>query len=73
MGEPLTLNDDMVLPLEVLNIINNAVAEIQKELSKSDKAEYHLDEVKMVYIYGGFDLTFRFRHNKFRLSLEPRL
>jgi hypothetical protein len=59
--------------LEVLNIINASVAEIQKELSKSDKTDYHLDEVKMVYIYGGFDLTFRFRHNQFGLAKETRL
>jgi hypothetical protein len=73
MGNDLTLKDNLVLPAEVLEIVNKAVADIQKELTKADRVEYHLDGVKMSYIYGGFDLTFRIRHDKFGVANEVLL
>jgi hypothetical protein len=67
------MKDDLILPVKVLEIVNKAVADIQQELASSDKVEYHLDGVKMSYIHGGFDLTFRIRHNEFGVATEVLL
>jgi len=64
------MKDNLILPVKVTEIINNAVSEITKELTASDKCEYHLDGMKQTYIYGGFDITFRIRHNRFGLATE---
>ena len=64
------MKNDLKIPLEIIEIINSAVSKIIKQFEASDDCEYHLDGMKMTYIYGGFDLTFRIRHNKFGLSTD---
>ena len=64
------MKDDLILPVKVTEIINEAVAEIQNELKTADKCEYHLDGIKMNYINGGIDVTFRIRNNCFGLATD---